>query len=316
LQTTGIWINFIVSEAHSMTTRVEPISMFSAFAGVAAITGVTNSLSSYFPSVNAARFAAGGLATWLSLVVVLVRLRCEHAYLGPLSAATGVTLARGLLISLVAGFALGPAPIGPALWLPGVVYGLAALADRLDGALARRMGAVTALGAKLDVTTDAVGLLVAPLVGVRWGRLPPWYLALAFAYPLFRVALRLRRARGLAVFPERLRLDPRARFFAGVQMIVVAVALLPLLPRSVAWTVATLAMLPTVALFVGEWRLVTRSSPLVNDARLVPDGRARAEGLHAQGDVVPRAEGRETRQRGDAGARQSRAVNVECLERR
>lgn len=242
-----------------MTTRVEPISIFLAFAGAAAITGITTSLQSYFPSVNAARFAAGALSTWLSLVIVLIRLRRE--YLGPLSAAMGVTLVRGLLISLVAGFALGPAPIGPALWAPGVVYGLASLADRLDGALARRMGAVTALGAKLDVTTDAVGLLVAPLVGVRWGRLPPWYLALAFAYPLFRVALRLRRARGLAVFPERLRLDPRARFFAGVQMTVVAVALVPLLPRSFTWTVATLAMLPTVALFVGEWCLVTRSSP-------------------------------------------------------
>jgi CDP-diacylglycerol--glycerol-3-phosphate 3-phosphatidyltransferase len=241
-----------------MTPRVEPISMFLAFAGVAVITIVTNSLPSYFPSVNSASFATAAILTWLSLIVVLTRLRLHAAYLGALTAATGVTLARGLLISLVAGFALGPAPVGPARWLPGLVYGLAALADRLDGALARRMGTVTALGAKLDVTTDAVGLLVAPLVGVRWGRLPPWYLALAFAYPLFRLALRLRRARGLPIFTERLRLDPRARFFAGVQMTVVAVALLPLLPRAAAWTVATLAMLPTLALFAAEWRLVTR----------------------------------------------------------
>jgi CDP-diacylglycerol--glycerol-3-phosphate 3-phosphatidyltransferase len=236
------------------------VSMFFALAGVAAIAGVANSLSSYSPSVNTACFAAGALSSWLALVVLLMRLRRQ--YLGPLSAATGVTLARGVLISLVAGFALGPAPIGSALWLPGVFYGLAALADRLDGALARRMGTVTALGAKLDVTTDAVGLLVAPLVGVRWGRLPPWYLALSFAYPLFRVALRLRRSVGLPVFPERLRLDPRARFFAGVQMTIVAVALLPLLARPLAWTVATLAMLPTMALFAGEWSLVTRPTPV------------------------------------------------------
>jgi phosphatidylglycerophosphate synthase len=243
-----------------MTTRVEPTSMFAAFLGVAAITGVAKALQSSFPPVNAARFAAGALSTWLALVVVLMRLRRDD--LAPLSAATGVTLARGLLVSLVAGFALGPAPPSPASWLPGVFYGLAALADRLDGALARRMGTVTALGAKLDVTTDALGLLVAPLVGVRWGRLPPWYLALSLAYPLFRLALRLRRARRLPVFPERLQGDPRARFFAGVQMTVVAVALLPLLPRPLAWTVATLAMLPTMALFVGEWRLATRSTPV------------------------------------------------------
>jgi CDP-diacylglycerol---glycerol-3-phosphate 3-phosphatidyltransferase len=241
-----------------MTPRVEPISIFLAFTGVAVITIVTNSLPSYFPSVNPTSFAAGAILTWLSLMVVLTRLRVRAAYLGALTMATGVTLARGLLISLVAGFVLGPAPADRARWLPGLAYGLAALADRLDGALARRTGTVTALGAKLDVTTDAVGLFVAPLVGVRWGRLPPWYLALAFAYPLFRFALRLRRARGLPVFTERLRRDPRARFFAGVQMTIVAVTLLPLLPRALGWTVASLAMLPTLALFAGEWRLATR----------------------------------------------------------
>jgi CDP-diacylglycerol--glycerol-3-phosphate 3-phosphatidyltransferase len=253
--------------------------MFLAFAGGVAITSVTIGLPSYCPTATAWSFAAGSLGTWLYLVVVLTRLRREHAspareeaYLPPLSAATWVTIARGLLISIVAGFALGLPPVGRARWLPGTIYAVAALADRLDGALARRAGRVTALGAKLDVTTDAVGLLVAPLVGVRWGRLPPWYLALAFAYPLFRVALRLRRARGLPLFPERLRLDPRARFFAGVQMTVVAVALLPLLPRALMWTAATVAMLPTLALFAGEWRLVTRSAP---------DGGAGAQRLDA-----------------------------------
>jgi CDP-diacylglycerol---glycerol-3-phosphate 3-phosphatidyltransferase len=243
-------------------SRRRASNVLAAIAGISAIIGVTRSLPRYLPSLNPVRFAAGALSTWLFLVVVLTRLRREHADLGPLSAATGVTLARGLLISLVAGFALGPASVGPASWLPGIVYGIAALADRLDGALARRNGAVTALGAKLDVTTDAVGLLVAPLVGVRWGRLPPWYLALALAYPLFRVALQLRRSFGLPIFPERLRRDPRARLFAGAQMTVVAVALLPLLPRAFAWTVATLTMLPTLALFVAEWRLVTRSTPV------------------------------------------------------
>ncbi|HEX4403627.1 MAG TPA: CDP-alcohol phosphatidyltransferase family protein, partial [Polyangia bacterium] len=157
-----------------------------------------------------------------------------------------MTIARGFVISLVAGFALWPA--GGVRWWPGVLYAVAALADRADGALARRTSDVTELGAKLDVVTDAVGLFVAPIVGVRWGRLPPWYLALALAYPTFRLALRARRSRGLPVHVDRLRRDPRARFFAGVQMVVVAAALLPVLPRALTWTAATVAMLPTLAL--------------------------------------------------------------------
>jgi CDP-diacylglycerol--glycerol-3-phosphate 3-phosphatidyltransferase len=243
------------------------------FAGVTVITVTAKGLASYDPSVVWSRFALVATVTWLSLVLFLGRLRRGRAAdeRGALSQATWVTLARGFLIALVAGFVAGPAPAGGARWLPGGLYALAALADRADGALARRTAGVTALGARLDVTTDALGLFVAPLVGVRWGRLPPWYLALALAYPAFGLALRLRRTLGRVAFPERLKPDPRARFFAGVQMTFVAAALFPLLPRALTWTMATVAMLPTLALFAGEWRLVTRSAA---------DGDARAERLH------------------------------------
>ncbi len=246
------------------------------FAGGTAIIVVATSLRSYVP-VERWSFVACAGATWLYLMACVARLRREHSSFAEnrpasISAATWVTIARGFLIALVAGYAVVPVTAGPARWAPGVLYALAALADRADGALARRRAEVSAVGAKLDVATDAVGLLVAPVVGVRWGRLPPWYLVLACAYPAFRLALRMRRARGRPVFPERLKRDPRARFFAGVQMSVVAAALFPVLPRAFTWTAATLAMLPTLALFAKEWRLVTRSAT---------DGGAPAERLDA-----------------------------------
>jgi phosphatidylglycerophosphate synthase len=245
--------------------------IFLACAGLFVHMAVANSLASYDHAALCSScafwtFVVGAAATWLFLVALLTRLRrqysppIERGQRAARSWATWMTIARGLVISVVAGFALPPAPAGRARWLPGVLYAVAALADRADGALARRTNGVTELGAKLDVVTDAVGLFVAPLVGVRWGRLPPWYLALALAYPAFRLALRARRARGLPVYLERSRRDPRARFFAGVQMVVVAAALLPMLPRALTWTAATAAMLPTLALFVGEWRLVTSVS--------------------------------------------------------
>jgi phosphatidylglycerophosphate synthase len=259
-----------------MTPRVDRTTISLMFAGLIAIIVVATSLQSYVP-VEHRRFVACASFTWVYLMVCVARLRREHSSfaenrLAPISAATGVTIARGFLIALVAGYALVTVTAGPARWAPGPLYLLAALADRADGALARRRGEVSAFGAKLDVTTDAVGLFVAPLVGVRWGRLPPWYLVLACAYPAFRLALRMRRARGRPVFPERLERDPRARFFAGVQMSVVAAALFPVLPRAFTWTAATVAMFPTLALFANEWRLVTRSAT---------DGGAPAERLDA-----------------------------------
>jgi CDP-diacylglycerol--glycerol-3-phosphate 3-phosphatidyltransferase len=256
-----------------MTPRVHRLPIFLGFAGVIGITGATNGLRSYAPEISSNTYLAGALATWCVLLISITNALREHSRTR-LSAASWVTLARGLLIALVGGFAAGPAPSGAARWVPGALYALAALGDGVDGALARRTGRASALGAALDVKTDVVGLLVAPLAAVRWGRLPPWYLALALAYPVFRLALAWRRARRLPVFLDRLRPDPRARFFAGVQMAVVAAALFPVLPRAFTWTAATLAMVPTLALFAGEWRLATRAGSRRH-------GDARAERLHA-----------------------------------
>jgi CDP-diacylglycerol--glycerol-3-phosphate 3-phosphatidyltransferase len=260
-----------------MTPRVERVSAGLGACGVIGLTCLACGFARL--GVTPAMFCAGAAPTWLFLCAALWRAgRSSPTAPDPRAAAaltlpTWVTIGRGFLISVVAGFAWPPLPVGAGRWIPGVVYTLAVLGDRLDGALARRTQRITPLGAALDVTTDAVGLLVAPLVAVRWGRLPPWYLLMAVAHPAFRVALALRARRRLPVFPERLRPYAQARFFAGVQMGVVATALWPVLPRVVLWPAATLAMTPTLALFVREWRLVTgRSAPLHEPAR---------EGLHA-----------------------------------
>jgi CDP-diacylglycerol--glycerol-3-phosphate 3-phosphatidyltransferase len=277
----------LIAGSNFMTPRVERTTIPLLFAGVIGIMTAAMSLRSY-GRPETWTFIACVTTVWGYAIGSFARLWREHSTdaeisAAPITAATCVTLARAFLISLVSGYAFDTpvvlswrpgdlAPADGALWVPAALYALAAIADRADGALARRTARVTALGARLDVTIDALGLLVAPLVGVRWGRLPPWYLVLALAYPAFRVGLRWRRARRLPTFPERLKPDPRARFFAGVQMTVVAAALFPVLPAALTWTVATAAMLPTLFLFAGEWRLVTAS---------VPDRGARAESLHA-----------------------------------
>jgi CDP-diacylglycerol--glycerol-3-phosphate 3-phosphatidyltransferase len=258
-----------------MTPRVDRTTISLTCAGVTLIIVATASLHGYVTVANW-RAACAASVAWLVLMVELARLRRELSptaenCLAPISPATCLTIARGFLLALVAGCAFDPAPAGVASWVPGALYTVAALADRADGALARRTG-ITALGARLDVTTDALGLLVAPVVGMLWGRLPPWYLALACAYPAFRGALELRRVSGRPVFAERLTPDPRARLFAGVQMTVVAASLFPVLPRALTWWAATIAMLPTLALFAGEWRLATRSAA---------DGSPRAQRLDA-----------------------------------
>lgn len=169
---------------------------------------------------------------------------------------TTVTLLRAAQIAALAGFLLAPASLAPWPALAGVLYLGAALLDRLDGYLARTTGRVTALGERLDVELDALGLLVAPALAVRLGRLPPWYLALGLAYYAFRALLALRRRLGLPDHEDRIPWSSHGRVFAGFQMGLVAVALFPLLSPSILAVASTVFMTPVLASFARDYLVV------------------------------------------------------------
>jgi CDP-diacylglycerol--glycerol-3-phosphate 3-phosphatidyltransferase len=199
------------------------------------------------------------LATWLVVSSTLWRFR---ALVDPAAtrfgAATRLTLLRGLLVSVAAGFAPVPPAgrVGIVGWLPALLYAAAAIIDRFDGIVARRLGQTTALGARLDEAMDALGLLAAPAVAVAWGRLPPWYLLLGAAYYLFHAAIWLRRRLDLPIHLDKVTRRQSTRIFAGLQMTLVAVALAPLLPLAVTAVAATLLMLPTLIFFARDWFIV------------------------------------------------------------
>ena len=214
------------------------------------------SLTAWHSPRTAAAFLALSLATWLVVAATLWRAR---PLLGPhatrLGTATHLTLLRGLLVSLVAGFA-AVSPAGAVRWLPALLYTAAAICDRFDGIIARRLGQTTALGARLDEAMDALGLLAAPVVAVSWGRLPPWYLLLGVTYYIYRAALWLRRRLDLPVHPERVRPKRLTRIFAGLQMTLVCVALAPVSNPKVTTIAATIIMMPTLMFFARDWLIL------------------------------------------------------------
>lgn len=172
-----------------------------------------------------------------------------------LGIANCVTLARGGLYAAVAGFLLVP-PTGSMLaWLPGLCYGAGAALDALDGAVARVTGTQSKLGERLDLAFDTLGFLVAPLVGVLWGRLPVWYLTIAFARYLYRGGLAWRRYRGRPVGelpPSRVR-----RPLAALQMAFITVALLPVLPVPLVRLLALVVVTPSLVVFARDYLAVT-----------------------------------------------------------
>ena len=173
-----------------------------------------------------------------------------------LGVANAVTLGRGWLYAVVAGFLLVVPPTDSTWrWVPVACYGAGAALDWVDGALARTAGRRSELGEKLDMAFDTLGFLVAPLVAVVWGRLPVWYLSISVARYLFKAGRGWRRARGLAVYDlpaSRVR-----RPLAGLQMAFITAALLPVVPVAMVRPTAAVVVAPSLVVFVRDYLVVS-----------------------------------------------------------
>lgn len=214
-----------------------------------------------------------GLAVALHVQQQLARHVGENHRLGEpdrlfptLGAANWISLLRAGAIVSLAGFLPMTRLPGHGLsnglsWTPGLVYLAIALADLLDGLVARRQKRETELGKRLDITTDAAGLLVASLVAVSLGRLPAIYLMVGMAYYAFIFGIRSRQKRGLPLVTLQQR--PYARIIAGFQMGLVGVALLPIFQPTFTCVAALIFMTPLLVGFLRDWLVV--SCRLVTD---------------------------------------------------
>ena len=123
--------------------------------------------------------ASPGMAAVQSLMaygvvgLVLVTRLDDHAPWTVLGAANRLTLARGVLASIIAGF-VAQGPLSPTL-LWGVVElaAIAYLLDAVDGWRARRDRMATPFGARFDMEMDALLILVLSALVMTEGRAGP-----------------------------------------------------------------------------------------------------------------------------------------------
>ncbi|HID50716.1 MAG TPA: CDP-alcohol phosphatidyltransferase family protein, partial [Anaerolineae bacterium] len=165
-----------------------------------------------------------------------------------------LTLLRGLLISLTAGFLFSPWPAGWLGWLPAVFYVLSDVADYLDGYVARVTNHATRLGGRLDMTFDGLGVLVVTALAIWYGQLPLWYLPIGLGRYLFLAGLAWRQRRGLPIY--EMPFSWHRRIFAGFQMAFLSAVLWPIVPAAGATIAGMVFGLATTASFGRDW-LVT-----------------------------------------------------------
>jgi CDP-diacylglycerol--glycerol-3-phosphate 3-phosphatidyltransferase len=227
-------------------------------AGLLLISGGHALLQNTWMPENAWRWAC---AAALALPVLIWRIRIAfakepgklpEAYFPGL--ANQLTIFRGLLICLLAGFLFLNSPEGFLAWIPGFLYSTALIMDGFDGSLARFRKETSAFGTFLDRDLDALGTLIGVLLAVHYARLPDWYILAGMAYYLFACAEWWREKRGLVLHP--LPASRYRRYVAVVQSVFIALALLPVavLPKSD--MTAALVMIPVLAGFLRDWRIV------------------------------------------------------------
>lgn len=220
--------------------RNEPASMLTLLVGLAVAFHIQRNLFHHLASNHRDReedelFPTLGTANWITLL----RAGAVVALAGLLPMAIHKSQAISIGLS----------------WAPGIIYLGISLVDLLDGIVARREGQETELGKKLDIETDAAGLMVASLLAVALGRLSVSYLLVGLAYYFFILGIWMRQKRALPV--AGLQSRPYARIIAGFQMGLVGVALLPIFNPVFTRIAGLVFMTPLLLGFVRDWLVVS-----------------------------------------------------------
>ena len=163
-----------------------------------------------------------------------------HACFG---AANRTTVARGVLVAFLAALLFEHAD-GRVEFVVLSVAVLAATLDAVDGWLARRTGTSSAFGARFDMETDAVFILVMSIWAWRLGKVGSWVIIGGLLRYAFVLATML-------VPPLRGDLPPsfRRKTIAAVQMIALLVVVAPFVPASDSAPIAALALLALATSF-------------------------------------------------------------------
>ena len=180
--------------------------------------------------------AALAITTYLGMAALLWRaLRRGPGPVTEMGPANRVTLARGVLVALLAGSLADPPLLsaqGP--WL--FALALVALSlDGVDGWVARHTGSASPQGARFDMELDAFFILVLCLALLLLDRVGPWVLAIGAMRYAFVAA-----SRGWPWLAGELPESLRRKAVCVWQVAALMLALLPAVPDLLAtWLAAT-----------------------------------------------------------------------------
>ena len=192
-----------------------------------AATNLLDLSGAYVPKVMIAVIAGAAL--------VLVGLPKHHPF-GSFGPANQVTAARGALVALLIGLIGERTDTGVPALASAVATAVAVL-DGADGWLARRSQMASGFGARFDMETDALLIMVLAVLAWQFGKAGVWVLAsglLRYAFVVAGVVLPWLRC--------PLPASQRRKAVAVVQVIALILVIAPFVPTPVATAVAALGL--------------------------------------------------------------------------
>jgi len=243
---------------------------------VAAVAGVTAGLGwvleqqAQWPHL---RVQAGLLGyTVIGLVVAVAANRRLRG--GSFGLANQLTLLRSALVCLIGSalLASGQAPIES--WSVSALVATALALDFLDGQVARRLGLVSAFGARFDMEIDALLILILAILVWQVGRVDAWVLAIGLMRYGFVLA-----GRPCAWLRAPLPPSRRRQTACAVQGVALLACVLPPVAPWIAGLTAGVALAALAGSFAADVRWLWRArppapGPLAGAARLIAGTRA------------------------------------------
>ena len=204
------------------------------FAAAAALLGLLGGLGAAWFALPRPSLMTSSLV--LAVICALLAHSWPHAA-RPLGAANRVTLARAVLVALVAGALATPEWARAHAVLVAAVAGGALLLDGVDGWVARRWRCESAFGARFDMELDAFLILVLSALLFMLDKAGAWVLAIgAMRYVFVGAMLRW------SWLDRPLPPSPRRKWVCVWQVASLLLCLLPVVSAAVAGVLLALAL--------------------------------------------------------------------------
>ncbi|WP_326540865.1 CDP-alcohol phosphatidyltransferase family protein [Pseudorhodoferax sp.] len=234
--------------------RALALGALALLAFAAAVTAAAG-LGPWFVPKALALFGLGAACVWHGLAA-----HAPHARFG---AANAVTLARLALVALLAAAAGEPLASAPGTaWAAVALATLAATLDAVDGPLARRSGQASAFGARFDMETDALLILVLSVLVLQFGKAGAWVLACGGMRYAFVLA-----ARAWPWLDAPLPPSLRRKTVCVLQIVALIVCLAPAVPLPWSTAIAALGLLALACSFATDIAWLARLRRHPHEAR-------------------------------------------------